>query len=81
MILKTIHKVLVLVLVLYSCISYSAGVYPFEQSIINKEFLPNNNGLKYTIVSIILSLLLTFAFLTVRYTFQVDDVKVLLSTV
>lgn len=79
--LKIFHKLLVLILVLYSCLSFSAGVYPFEQNILSKEFLPSNAGLKYFIVALLLLFMLTFAGLTLKSTFQVDDVKVLLSAV
>ena len=78
---KLIHKILLLILVLYSCISFSAGIYPFEDSIINKAFLPENDILKYLILSILIIIMLLFSVVTVRNTFQVDDAKVLLSTV
>ena len=79
--LKLIHKILVIILVLYSCISFSAGIYPFEESIINKSFLPENDILKYLIVSLLIIFMLLFSVITVRNSFQVDDIKVLLSTV
>ena len=79
--LKVFHKVLVLILVLYSCVSFSAGIYPFEQNVLSKEFLPENNILKYLVIVLLLLFILFLSGMSVKNMFQVDDVKVLLSTV
>ena len=74
-----IQKVLVLLLVLFNVITFTAGLPPYDEHIFNKSWYPANNGLKYTIASLILVIILLFLGSTILTTFQTDDIRVLLS--
>ena len=74
-----IYRMLVVLLVLYICVSFSAGLPPFENHIFEKEFLPSNEGMRYFVSSLLLLLMLLSIWYSVWASLQNCDVRVLLS--
>lgn len=77
--LDLIHKIIVYLIVVYAMISFSAGLPPFDFNILEKEFYPSNDILKYLIVSVLLLVMILIFGVSTYKLVQPDDVRVLLS--
>ena len=75
----TFYKFLLVVLITYNIISFSAGLYPFKENILNKKFYPKNDSVKYTIMSSLLFVMSLFMMYTYYFILKRCDVDVLLS--
>lgn len=83
LVMKNIYKFLLITLILYNVVSFTGGIYPYDENILNKEFYPDNSVSKYTIISVILLFITIFTIYSLYFTFGKSglDVDVLLSRV
>ena len=54
MIVNATYQWLVFLAISYLIVTFCIGFYPFENSVVSKEFLSSNAAIKYTTVSAIL---------------------------
>lgn len=76
---KMFYKLLLITLILFNVASFSGGFYPYDESILNKDFYPNNSVLKYTVMSVLMIVMLIFVVYSFYFIFKSDDIDVLLS--
>ena len=78
---QRVYNWMMLLFVTYTIISFNIGITPFENNIVNKEFLPSNNALKYTSASaMLLGMLLWWLIaIGIALSSKVSDPRVLLT--
>ena len=77
---QRVYNWVMLLFVTYTIISFNIGITPFENHIVNKEFLPSNAALKYTSVSAMLLGMLLWWLIAIGIALsKVSDPRVLLT--
>ena len=77
---QRVYNWVMLVFVTYTIISFNIGITPFENNIVDKEFLPNNGALKIISVSaMLLGMLLWWLIAIGIALYKVPDPRVLLT--
>ena len=79
--LKQFYKFLLTVLILFNVVSFSGGIYPYDENILNKDFYPDNAVLKYTIMTLLMLIMLIFVIYSFYFVWKSNDLDVLLSRV
>ena len=77
--MKAFYKFLLIALIIFNIASFSGGFYPYDQTILNKDFYPDNSALKYTIMSVLMLVMLIFVVYSFYFIWRSADADVLLS--
>ena len=77
--IKGFYKVLLIGLIIFNIVSFSGGIYPYDENILDKNFYPDNSVLKYTIMSVLMVVMLIFVIYSFYFIWKSDDLDVLLS--
>ena len=77
--MKAFYKFLLIALIIFNVASFSGGFYPYDETILNKEFYPDNSALKYTIMSVLMLVMLIFVVYSFYFILRSSDADVLLS--
>jgi hypothetical protein len=77
--MKMVYKLLLITLIIFNVASFSGGFYPYDTSILNKDFYPDNIVLKYSIMSTLIVVMLIYVVYSFYFIWKSSDVDVLLS--